>query len=350
MARAHGQEPVPSVLGAASAVLVDKPRRMDGGAAPARDKEPGEDESDEGPIQVAVDRDFGTKVHETIVQLIAIATTAMYVMWTALITVNTLAFQCGAIAECRESQWFVEFFGAGFFVDHPGRRVIVGLLPPLVLLGFFMYLGSTSRVRYDEFGKREGSEISADTVDKTRTAIGRVSLVSRVVAETDGALHIALTLLIIGGLLGRAVGLFEEKFEVDVANEQIGEWIFWLAVVTAIGAVIALAAATGRSDPLLGDGVGWFKTVSSALSALSVVLFAVSVWLTARMEAPDAALVPPGEPAIPTTDFWGFGWLRCSFWWWRSSSWASSPRCRSSGGSNGTSSISIRSSSQRCSS
>lgn len=276
---------------------------------PLRDKEPGEDESDEGPIQVAVDRDFGTKVHETIVQLIAIATTAMYVMWTALITVNTLAFQCGAIAECRESQWFVEFFGAGFFVDHPGRRVIVGLLPPLVLLGFFIYLGSTSRVRYDEFGKREGSEISADTVDKTRTAIGRVSFwFPGWWQKQTGRLHIAVTLLIIGGLLGRAVGLFEEKFEVDVVNEQLGEWIFWLAVVTAIGAVIALAAATGRSDPLLGDGVGWFKTVSSAISALSVALFAVSVWLTARLEAPDAALVPPGEPAIPTTDFWGFGW------------------------------------------
>ena len=95
MGRAHGQEPVPSVLGAASAVLVDKPRRMDGGAAPAPRQGTGEDESDEGPIQVAVDRDFGTKVHETIVQLIAIATTAMYVMWTALITVNTSLSNAG---------------------------------------------------------------------------------------------------------------------------------------------------------------------------------------------------------------------------------------------------------------
>jgi hypothetical protein len=275
---------------------------------PLRGEESGE-ESAEGPTRVAVDRDFGTKVHETIVQLIAIATTAMYVMWTALISVNTIAFQCGAISECRESRWFVEFFDAGFFVDHPGRRVIVGLLPPLVLLAFFMYLGSTSRVRYDEFGKREGSEISADTVGKTRTAIGRVSFwYPGWWQKQTGRLHVAVILLIIGGLLGRAVGRFEETFGVEVANERLGAWIFRLSVVTAIAAIIALTAATGRSDPLLGHGVDWFKTVSSAILAVAVALFAVSLWLTARLEAADAALVPPGEPAIPITDFWGFGW------------------------------------------
>ena len=87
----------------------------------------------------------------------------------------------------------MEFFGAGFFVDHPGRRVIVGLLPPLVLLGFFMYLGSTEHVRYDEFGKREGGEISANTVDKTRTAIGRILWFPGWWQKQTGRLHIALT-------------------------------------------------------------------------------------------------------------------------------------------------------------
>ena len=280
---------------------------------PLRDERPDE-ENAEGPIQVAVDRDIGTKVHETLVQLIAIAATAMYVMWTALISVNTIAFQCGAIAECRESRWFAEFFGASFFVDHPGHRVIAGLVPPLVLLGFFMYLGSTSRARYDEYGERKGNKISADTVDESRTAIGRVDFwYPGWWQKQTGRLHVAVTLLIIGGLLGRAVGRFEETFGVDVANEQLGGWIFWLSVVTVVAAVLALAAATGRSYPLLGDKgdegkVGWFQPVSSAILAVAVVLFSVSLWLTWRLEAPDAAVVLPGEPAIPITDYWGFGW------------------------------------------
>jgi hypothetical protein len=290
-----------SLINLAGWMVEPRPLRADGPA----------DESGEGPTRVAVDRDLGTKVHETIVQLIAIATTAMYVMWTALISVNTIAFQCGAISDCRQSRWFVEFFDAGFFVDHPGRRVIVGLLPPLLLLMFFMYLGGTSRVRYDEFGKREGSEVSADTVDTTRTAIGRVSFWHPGWWQKQTArLHVAVTLLIIGGLLGRAVGRFEEQFGVEVANEELGAWLFRLAVVTATAAVIALAAATARSDPLLGDGVEWFKPASSAILAVGVALFAVSLWLTAQMKAPDAALVPPspGAPAVPITDFWGFGW------------------------------------------
>jgi hypothetical protein len=276
---------------------------------PLGDGGSGSGESDEYPKRVEVDRDFGTKVHETIVQLIAIAITAMYVMWTALISVNTIAFQCGAIPECREGRWYVDFFGAGYFVDHPGRRVIVGLLLPLALLGLFMYLGRESRIRYDEFGMREGAGIAEDTVDESRTAIGRTSFwYPGWWQKQTGQLHVAVTLVIIAGLLGRAVGLFEEMFGVDVANERLGMWIFWLSVLTAIAAVVALAVATGRSNPLLGDGVVWFRRVTSAILAVAVALFGVSVWLTSRLDAPDAALVPPGEPATPITDFWGFGW------------------------------------------
>jgi hypothetical protein len=275
---------------------------------PLRDGESGRDDGG-GEKRVEVDRDFGTKVHETIVQLIAIVMTAMYVMWTALISVNTVAFQCGAIPECREGRWYVDFFGSGFFVDHPGRRVIVGLLVPLALLGFFMYLGRESRIRYDEFGKREGGGISADTVGESRTAIGRTSFwFPGWWQKQTGRLHVAVTLAIIAGLLGRAVGLFEEMFGVDVANERLGGWIFWLSVVAATTAVVALAVATGRSDPLLGDGVGWFQRVSSAILVAAVALFAVSLWLTSRLDAPDVALVRTGEPAMPVTDFWGFGW------------------------------------------
>lgn len=276
---------------------------------PMKDGESGSAESDGEPKRVEVDRDFGTKVHETIVQLIAIVMTAMYVMWTALISVNTVAFQCGAIPECREGRWYVDFFDSGFFVNHPGRRVIVGLFVPLALLGFFMYLGRESRIRYDEFGAREGSGVSADTVGESRTAIGRTSFwFPGWWQQQTGRLHVAVTLVIIAGLLGRAVGPFEEMFGVDVANERLGVSIFWLSVLTAIAAVVALAVATGRSNPLLGDGVAWFGRVSSAILALAVALFAVSVWLTSRLDAPDDALLMPGEPAMPRTDFWGFGW------------------------------------------
>jgi hypothetical protein len=267
-------------------------------------------EGPDGYVQVAVDRDRGTKVHETIVQWVAIATTAMYVMWTALISINTIAFQCGAIAECRESRWFAQFFGAGFFVDHPGHRVIVGLLPPLVLLGFFMYLGKSSRVRYDEYGKEKGSQISADTVDDTRTAIGRVGFwFPGRWQKPTGRLHVAVTLLIIGGLLGRAIGRFEETLGDGVADDQLGSWVFRLSVLTAVIALLALAVATARSDHLLGDDqVDWFEKVASVILGVAAGLFLVSVWLTWGLEAPDAAVVPPGNPAVPVTDYWGFGW------------------------------------------
>ncbi|MGA7270721.1 MAG: hypothetical protein WB239_06590, partial [Acidimicrobiia bacterium] len=286
---------------------------------PERDEESKSAGAGRESRRVVVHRDFGTKLHETIVQLIAIAMTAMYVMWTALISVNTVAFQCGAIPECRDGRWYAGFFSASFFVDHPGRRVTVGLLLPLALLGLFMYLGRSSRVRYDEFGARKSDQpdssedvrFSADTVAQTRTAIGRTSFwFPGAWQKPTGHLHVAVTLLIIAGLLGRAVGRFEEAFKVEVAHGGLGAWIFWLSVATAAVAVIALAAATFRSEPLLGNGVKWFESLSPVVSVMAAALVAAALALVWQLDAPDAALVSSGGsgPAVPITDFWGFGW------------------------------------------
>lgn len=260
--------------------------------------------------------DLGTRVHEALVQLVAILSTAMYVMWTTLVTMNTMAFQCGAIPQCHEGRWYLEIFNYSFFLDHPGRRVVVGLVPALGLLVLFTVLSSVSRTRYEDYG-RSIDKVAADSVRLTGTALGRHQFwLNGDWQRASTRLHIGCCVLILAGLLGRAVGEFERALDVHVASEAVGWWVFVAAVGIALAAVGALVVATLRSRPLLGDDVPWFGRVSWGVLAASLVLLAVSVQLTWRLDAPDDRLLGPLDAALgggadvvtPTTDYWGFGW------------------------------------------
>lgn len=254
-------------------------------------------------------RTSGTKLHETFVQWIAILTTAMYVMWAALISMNTLAFQCGGISECREGRWYLQFLGVGFFADHPGRRVVLGLLVPLGLVGLFLALGLVSRSRYDEYGKEDKSRFAQDDFGG-ESMLGKADFWYPSDWQWHTTwLHIAVVLLLLGGLLGRAASEFEHRFHVDVIPDHLGYTLFWAAVVAGLVALIGLGAATWLSESLLAAR-RWFNRLVWITLGLAATIFAVASWLTWQLDLPDERLVssPPGAPARPSTDLWGFGW------------------------------------------
>lgn len=258
----------------------------------------------------------GTKLHEIFVQCIAVLATAMYVMWTALISMNTLAFQCGGIPECRDGRWYLDFFASGFFIDHPGRRVVLGMLVPLALLGLFLVLGQVSSGRYDRYGEEdyqhseEGKQrVAQDDVDGG-SVLGLASFWYPSSWQWHAALlHVAVVLLILGGLLGRASSEFETHFQVDVIPDHLGYTLFWVAIVAGLVSFFGLAVATWRSEPLL-KARDWFKISTRMLLGVAVTVLAVACVLTWRLDVVDDRLVssPAGAPAVPSTDLWGFGW------------------------------------------
>jgi isopentenyl-diphosphate delta-isomerase type 1 len=302
----------------------------------------------ENGVPVTAERTYGIRWHELVVQLIAVITTAMYVMWAALISMNVLAFQCGAIEECRTDRWYMEPFNAGFFADHPGRRIVIGLTVPVGLLFFFWLLGKISRTRYDEYGQEESATYSADAPAAAGSVIGlarfwHTSEWQRAVARV----HITVVLAILAGLLGRAAGEFDAFFRVQNNLDELGPAVFYVAVFTASLAMAGLVRATYASGSLLGSGVPGFARFTRYTMAAALALLATAAVLTWRLDAPDTELVPPvsaaavaasgttsdagstptpttdapsheeappgdgtGEAPVrrPTTDLWGFGW------------------------------------------
>lgn len=255
---------------------------------------------------------IGTRFHEVLVQFVGLCATAMYVMWAALLTMNMLAFQCGAIAECRQDRWYLDPFEFDFFTGHPGRRVVVALAVPVGLLAVFWLLGRQTASRYDDYNPDEDSAISQDN-EGAGSVLGLTGFwyPGRWRAQLVLA-HIATVLLLLGGLLGRATREFETHFAVDVVPD-IGYLIFWICLVAGLVLLANVAWATWQRAPLPSEHPV-VRTVFWVVLAIAVAALAVAAWLTWRLDIADSQLIGPADGAggdqlaRPTTDLWGFGW------------------------------------------
>lgn len=254
-------------------------------------------------------RSRGTKWQETLVQVIGLQVTAMYVMWAAQLAMNMVAFQCGAISECRGGRWYL--FDGEPFADHPGRRVVVALVVPLGLLLLFWLLGRQSSKRYDDY---QGGDLETFTADNPRagSVLGRPGFWFP--GEWRGQLvlaHVAVVLLALAGLLGRASREFETHFDVDRVPD-LGYPLFWFCFGAGWVVFGALAYATWcrESTPEPKPVVRMILRVVAVLAAVALV---VAGWLAWQLDLPDVRLVETvptgtGQASRITTDLWGFGW------------------------------------------
>lgn len=263
-------------------------------------------------------RTFGVRWHEALVLVIGMLTTVLFVVWTALITMNLLAFQCGAIPACRNGAWYVRFFDQPYFTDQPGRRIVAGALVPLGLLGLFLWLGRSTRSRYEGFAgsDRQRDRVSQRDADRTASVIADPQLWSASAWQAQAErLHVAATLLVLGGLLGRASAEFGRAYGGGVVPD-IGYPLFAVSLLLAAAVVVALFVVAFRSQSWLGDQTSWLGPASTVVTVVAVAVMLTALALTWQLAAPDVVLVDPaatpaagGEPvAAPDTDLWGFGW------------------------------------------
>jgi hypothetical protein len=87
-------------------------------------------------------------IQEWLVHLLALALTATYVQLTAFVSVDLLALQCGGDPGCRERLPLAQILGEA---NHVGRRLVIGMAVPLLLVLLFLYLARNSRLSYESF-------------------------------------------------------------------------------------------------------------------------------------------------------------------------------------------------------
>jgi hypothetical protein len=76
----------------------------------------------------------------------------MFVLWMGVVAVDTVALQCGGQPLCADRQVWLRFFNDAFFVNHPERRLVVGLIVPVVIVLLLLVLaGWRSADAYERY-------------------------------------------------------------------------------------------------------------------------------------------------------------------------------------------------------
>jgi hypothetical protein len=88
-------------------------------------------------------------LHRALVRSAGLAMTALYVLFTAAITMDFLAYQCAGASGCAAASWPV--VGDGGMADNPARRAVIGAIGPLLVVGLLAALTRTSRRRYEQW-------------------------------------------------------------------------------------------------------------------------------------------------------------------------------------------------------
>jgi hypothetical protein len=109
------------------------------------------------------------RLPRALLRLMALTVTAMAALWVTGIGIDLLAFQCGGQPMCVANHWWLTFFNHPYFSEQPVRRMAVGLILPVVLIGVWRLASQFTRTRYEEaFG--------TEPVESTDTFAGDLGL------------------------------------------------------------------------------------------------------------------------------------------------------------------------------
>ncbi len=197
------------------------------------------------------DRTRETAAFRCLVRLLCLGLTLTYVLWVSAMSLDLVAYQCGAQPACVAGRWWLAPFRAPWFAGHPGRRLALGAIVPLLVIALLGMLTRKARHRYE------------------RGAGGNER-----VTEAP-----------------RAAGLASRGFwEGEELVQQLGR-----LHLTAAVAVLAFAlAASGRALDASHDGWSWLA-VCSPLAVLAAV--AVGVCSPARLSTRAVRLLSLLGPA-----------------------------------------------------
>ncbi|MET0965960.1 MAG: hypothetical protein ABWZ02_06160 [Nakamurella sp.] len=88
-------------------------------------------------------------------KMAGLALTLSVLLIICLLSIDVLAYQCGAQRDCADSSWWLAPLSWGELRSYPSRRLLVGALVPLAVIAVFAILSFTSRTRYERINPPE---------------------------------------------------------------------------------------------------------------------------------------------------------------------------------------------------
>jgi hypothetical protein len=253
-----------------------------------------------------------------LLRLIGFLITVHSVIWIGQMTVDFASWQCGASVSCRSSTWVLSVFDSTWFRGAPGRRLVVGMVGPLVALGAFRWLSYRAVDRYetvtsdalDDYGPHAIASSEVDSFadptfwrrgESIRSfaslhMAGAAAAVAWLVAWTFGwlqptgtpwiqyGLGIASFLLFLVAGYGVSVG----RNPSPTADDEHPAWLValvrwhWVATTVVVGLILAAGIVwPGYEDPSRAGPMNpygdlwayvWYVTVVVLLVFVGVVL------------------------------------------------------------------------------
>lgn len=173
-------------------------------------------------------------IQERLCRVIALFATVLMIVGVAMVTADLVSLQCGGSPACMDGRWWLRIFENDFF-RRPLRRVVVGIVPPIVLLGFLVRRSLESRKEYEEFSPgrgagRRATEAGEDADLSSPDFWHRPTLVRNLTA-----LHLAGTLAVLAYLLSESI------VEVHALADSMPWWLNWTrgGSLAALGVTVA---------------------------------------------------------------------------------------------------------------
>lgn len=224
------------------------------------------------------------RLHRTAVRWAALGLTGNLVLVLALLGTDLVGYQCGGRADCLGDRWWLAPLGWDWLSGHPGRRVLLGALLPLLALAVLAVLTLRSIKRYETVPPPVADGTKPPPVCRRGAAQVGLGLAERAFwygrpAALDlGFLHLA------AGLAGLALLLAHTtRTAGQVAGEPVAVPALWLLALVAGGAVLAATFVLSALDAcprrlparLLGGAVvalgcaGWFAAAQPGFATLT---------------------------------------------------------------------------------
>lgn len=193
-----------------------------------------------------------------LVRLVCLSLTILLVAGAATAALDLVAYQCGGQSRCVDGRWWLWPFTRGPFASHPGRRLGLGALAPVLLLVVLWYLGRRTARRYESITPPDALAESSGPILLRPSTWDSEPRVTR----EQGA-HLAAGLATVAGMVALAT--------VALARQNADRSP--LGVTAAVGAALALAVAVAS---LLRTGAR--SRAALALAAAVLAAACLAAW------------------------------------------------------------------------
>jgi hypothetical protein len=235
------------------------------------------------------------RLHRATVRWAAFGQTINLIAIAVLLFVDLTAYQCGGQSACAGDRWWLAPLRDPLVVAHPGRRVVLGMLPVLVIVVVLALLTRNSLSRYEAVeppyrleARRPRNTVGAaargvDLTDpafwdgeRTTRRLGRLHIAATLAFLSVVVAHVASTTTLVNGAAATMTGL---RTAVLVVSGLV-------LVASAVLAVIDLPAVADAS---------WWSGAGLARLLLSIAGVALIAGLVYAWGQPASSSYTPGQ-------------------------------------------------------